>query len=99
MRREKGDKKLESKVCFLKDNKNINIFLKNFVLFLGDFIPVEEPEDPKKGKRHVREEDAEEGGTDEDEDRIDMVNVTGVKEREERREKFYSVQDSKFLHK
>lgn len=57
----------------------------------GDFIPVEETkESTKKGKRLVRE-DGDEDGSDEEE-RVDMNAITGAKEREERREKFYSVQ-------
>lgn len=73
----------------------------------GDFIPVEDPpeEQPSsnvsgsalsimikenKGSRLVRE-DGEDDGTDEEE-RVDMSAVTGVKELEDRREKFYSVQ-------
>jgi GC-rich sequence DNA-binding factor len=44
-------------------------------------------EEPKKGKRNVRDEDCSD-----DEERIDMSAVTGYKEREERKEKFYSVQ-------
>lgn len=43
----------------------------------------------RKGKRNVREEDAE--GSSEEE-RVDMSAITGGKEREERRNQFYSVQ-------
>ncbi|XP_055641850.1 PAX3- and PAX7-binding protein 1 isoform X2 [Toxorhynchites rutilus septentrionalis] len=57
----------------------------------GDFIPVEEPKDDESKKRVVREDGAGDG-SDEDDDRIDMAAITGAKEREERREQFYSVQ-------
>lgn len=40
----------------------------------------------------MREEEVEGDGSDEEEQRVDMSGITGVKEREERREKFYSVQ-------
>jgi GC-rich sequence DNA-binding factor len=46
-------------------------------------------EEVKKGKRNVREEDEPSSG---EEERVDMSAITGVKELEERREKFYSVQ-------
>lgn len=59
--------------------------------FSGDFIPVEEPKEDKSKKRVVREDGAGDG-SDEDDDRIDMAAITGAKEREERREQFYSVQ-------
>lgn len=58
----------------------------------GEFIALEEEktdEQNRKGKRNVREEDVE--GSSEEE-RVDMSAITGVKEREERREQFYSVQ-------
>lgn len=60
-------------------------------LFLGEFIALEEKEqeDQKKGKRNIREEDEAEGSSGE-EQRVDMSAITGVKEREERREQFYS---------
>ncbi|XP_055544228.1 PAX3- and PAX7-binding protein 1 [Wyeomyia smithii] len=57
----------------------------------GDLIPVEEPKEDKSKKRVVREDGAGDG-SDEDDDRIDMAAITGAKEREERREQFYSVQ-------
>ncbi|XP_062698152.1 PAX3- and PAX7-binding protein 1 [Aedes albopictus] len=57
----------------------------------GDFIPVDEPKEDKSKKRVVREDGAGDG-SDEDDDRIDMAAITGAKEREERREQFYSVQ-------
>lgn len=57
---------------------------------LGEFIALEEKEEEqKKGKRNVREEDDPEGSSGE-EQRVDMSAITGVKEREERREQFYS---------
>uniref|UniRef100_A0A182SW39 GCF C-terminal domain-containing protein n=1 Tax=Anopheles maculatus TaxID=74869 RepID=A0A182SW39_9DIPT len=57
----------------------------------GEFIPVEEPKEEKSKKRTVQE-DGDGDGSDEDDDRIDMSAITGVKEREERREQFYAVQ-------
>lgn len=69
--------------------------LNDFFGILGEFIALEEKErdqeEQKKGKRNIREEDEAEGsGT--DEERVDMSAITGVKEREERREQFYSAQ-------
>lgn len=56
----------------------------------GEFIALEEKEeDQKKGKRNIREEDEADGSSGE-EQRVDMSAITGVKEREERREQFYS---------
>lgn len=51
----------------------------------------ETQEQVRKGGRNVREEDAE----DSDEERVDMSAITGVKEREERREQFYAVQSDR----
>uniref|UniRef100_A0A336M271 CSON010770 protein n=1 Tax=Culicoides sonorensis TaxID=179676 RepID=A0A336M271_CULSO len=49
----------------------------------GDFIPLEEkPEEVKKGKRVVRE-DGHGDGSDEDDDRVDMSGITGMKDLEE----------------
>uniref|UniRef100_T1P7K3 GC-rich sequence DNA-binding factor-like protein n=1 Tax=Musca domestica TaxID=7370 RepID=T1P7K3_MUSDO len=57
----------------------------------GDFIAVEEPKvDTKKGSRLAREDM--EGDNSDDEERMDMNAITGIKEREERREKFYAVE-------
>lgn len=60
-------------------------------LLLGEFIALEEKdqEELKKGKRNIREEDEADGSSGE-EQRVDMSAITGVKEREERREQFYS---------
>lgn len=60
---------------------------------LGDFVSLEEkkPVDNRKG-RLVREDvddDLSDG-----EERVNMSAITGVKEREERMEKFYSIQES-----
>lgn len=56
----------------------------------GEFISIEDnQEEIRKGKRNVREEDADGSSG---EERVDMSAITGVKEREERREQFYSVQ-------
>lgn len=58
----------------------------------GDFIPIEEkaPATNRSKGRLVRE-DGDDDGSD-DEQRVDMSAINGAKEREERREKFYSVQ-------
>lgn len=55
----------------------------------GDFVAIEEkPVDNRKG-RLIREEAEDDASEDE---RVDMSAITGSKELEERREKFYSVQ-------
>ncbi|XP_065355283.1 PAX3- and PAX7-binding protein 1 isoform X1 [Calliphora vicina] len=57
----------------------------------GDFITIEEPKvETKKGSRLAREDI--EGDNSDDEERVDMNAITGIKEREERREKFYAVE-------
>lgn len=58
---------------------------------LGEFIALEdkEQEDQKKGKRTIREEDEADNSSGE-EQRVDMSAITGAKEREDRREQFYS---------
>lgn len=57
---------------------------------LGDFVAIEEkPIDNRKG-RLIRD-DGDDDISD-DEERVDMSAITGAKEREERRQKFYSVQ-------
>lgn len=63
----------------------------NVFVSLGDFVSLEEkkPVDNRKG-RLVRD-DVDDDISD-DEERVDMSAITGAKEREERREKFYSVQ-------
>ncbi|XP_070493177.1 PAX3- and PAX7-binding protein 1 isoform X1 [Chironomus tepperi] len=63
----------------------------------GEFISIDDDQEQiRKGKRNVREEDVEGSGT--DEERVDMSAITGVKEREERREQFYSVQSDEHEH-
>ncbi|KAG5680373.1 hypothetical protein PVAND_009882 [Polypedilum vanderplanki] len=64
----------------------------------GDYIAINDDnkEDTRKGKRNVREEDAE--GSSGEEERVDMSGITGAKEREERREQFYSVQSDNSEH-
>lgn len=58
---------------------------------LGDFVAVEEPKvEATKGSRLAREDM--EGDNSDDEERVDMNAITGAKEREERREKFYAVE-------
>lgn len=61
--------------------------------FIGDFVAIEEkkPVDNKKG-RLIREEADDDDDDASDDERVDMSAITGVKELEERREKFYSVQ-------
>lgn len=60
----------------------------------GDFIPVEEkpPAAAAKGgkSRLVREDGDDDDGS--DEERVDMSAINGSREREERREQFYAVQ-------
>lgn len=56
---------------------------------LGDFVAIDEPKADNKKGRLVRE-DAEDDGS--DEERVDMSAITGAKEREERREKFYAAE-------
>lgn len=58
--------------------------------FLGDYVAIEEkkPADNKKG-RLIREEAEDDGSEDE---RVDMSDIKGTKELEERRERFYSAQ-------
>lgn len=54
--------------------------------FSGDFVPVEDKEEKKPMRGKEDDDDNSE------EERIDMNGITGAKEREERREQFYSVQ-------
>lgn len=61
---------------------------------VGDFIPIEEKKIEKKGNRLVRDDPDD---CSDDEERIDMSAITGVKEREERKEKFYSAQQECML--
>lgn len=64
-------------------------FIKFTMCFTGDYVAIEEkPVDNRKG-RLIREEAEDDASDDE---RVDMSAITGAKEREERREKFYSVQ-------
>lgn len=51
----------------------------------------ESEEQARQGRRNIREEDAE----DSEEERVDMSAITGAKDREERREQFYSVQSNR----
>lgn len=68
---------------------NFNITSMNNSLS-GDYVAIEEnkPVDNRKG-RLIREENEDDASEDE---RVDMSAITGQKELEERREKFYSVQ-------
>lgn len=60
------------------------------LIFTGDFIEIEEKKPSKPSNSClVREEDDDDQS---DEERVDMNDITGAKEREERREKFYSMQ-------
>lgn len=56
---------------------------------LGDFIAIEEPKVDNKKGRLIREEAEDDASEDE---RVDMSAITGSKEYEERREKFYAVE-------
>ncbi|XP_017083503.1 LOW QUALITY PROTEIN: PAX3- and PAX7-binding protein 1 [Drosophila eugracilis] len=58
----------------------------------GDYIPVEEPKEPPKLSTRLPCEDVE-GDQSDDEERMDMNDITGRKEREERREQFYAVEN------
>lgn len=72
------------------------IILLIYRLISGDYVPVEEtkPVDNRKGR--LMREEAEDDAS--DEERVDMSAITGQKELEERREKFYSVQGQGNLH-
>ncbi|XP_062122048.1 PAX3- and PAX7-binding protein 1 isoform X1 [Drosophila sulfurigaster albostrigata] len=58
----------------------------------GDYIPIEEPKEPPKLSSRLPREDVE-GDQSDDEERMDMNDITGRKEREERREQFYAVEN------
>ncbi|KAH8420794.1 hypothetical protein KR222_005393 [Zaprionus bogoriensis] len=58
----------------------------------SDFIPIEEPKEPPKLSTRLQREDVE-GDQSDDEERMDMNDITGRKEREERREQFYAVEN------
>ncbi|KAH8265209.1 hypothetical protein KR038_001439 [Drosophila bunnanda] len=58
----------------------------------GDYIPIEEPKEPSKLSTRLPCEDVE-GDQSDDEERMDMNDITGRKEREERREQFYAVEN------
>ncbi|EDV91346.1 PAX3- and PAX7-binding protein 1 isoform X1 [Drosophila grimshawi] len=58
----------------------------------GDYIPVEEPKEMPKLSTRLAREDVE-GDQSDDEERVDMSDITGRKEREERREQFYAVEN------
>lgn len=60
-------------------------------IFSGDFIEIEEKKPVNNKKGRLIREDADDDNSD-DEERVDMSAITGVKERQERREQFYSVQ-------
>lgn len=83
------------------ENNTVQLHSTHHSFATGDFVPIEEkPVNNRKG-RLVRE-DGDDDGSD-DEQRVDMSAINGAKEREERREKFYSVQQecknpAKFLY-
>ncbi|KAH8335439.1 hypothetical protein KR074_002077 [Drosophila pseudoananassae] len=58
----------------------------------GDFVPLEEPKEQPKLSTRLPCEDVE-GDQSDDEERMDMNDITGRKEREERREQFYAVEN------
>ncbi|XP_017141081.1 PAX3- and PAX7-binding protein 1 isoform X2 [Drosophila miranda] len=58
----------------------------------GDYIPIEENKEPPKLSTRLPNEDVE-GDQSDDEERVDMSDITGRKEREERREQFYAVEN------
>lgn len=53
---------------------------------------MEEPKEPPKLSTRLQREDVE-GDQSDDEERMDMSDITGRKEREERREQFYAVEN------
>ncbi|TDG39651.1 hypothetical protein AWZ03_013924 [Drosophila navojoa] len=57
-----------------------------------DYIPIEEPKETPKLSTRLPREDVE-GDQSDDEERMDMNDITGLKEREERREQFYAVEN------
>lgn len=57
-----------------------------------DYIPIEEPKETPKLSTRLPREDVE-GDQSDDEERMDMNDITGRKEREERREQFYAVEN------
>lgn len=59
------------------------------LFFAGDMIPLEE-KPVSKSKGRLMREDGEDDVS--DEERVDMSAISGAREREERREKFYAVQ-------
>lgn len=68
----------------------------NLFIFSGDFVPIEENKQADNRKGRLIREEAEDDAS--DDERVDMSAITGQKELEERREKFYSVQGhGKFL--
>lgn len=95
MLQENVDKRQEKKVGDSRENTFFYYFFNKIINFIGDFIPVEEPPVNNRKSRLVRE-DGDDDGSD-DEQRVDMSAINGAKEREERREKFYSVQQECML--
>lgn len=61
--------------------------------FAGDYVPIEDKEENKSSRGNMKKADHDDDEHSEEEERIDMNAITGVKEREERREQFYSVQN------
>lgn len=89
MRRGNGVRKHAKKVKHLVDifeNNDNNLVM----MCLGDFIPIEEKPPVSKNKGRLMREDGDDDVS--DEERVDMSAINGSREREERREKFYSVQ-------
>lgn len=61
----------------------------------GDFIELEEKKAVNNKKGRLVREDGDDDDQSDEEERVDMAAITGAKEREERREQFYSVQQER----
>lgn len=105
--RKSRQKARELGLCWglLSHKKQENIILYNFfsvfvffcfVLFcIGDFIALEEQqqENASSNKGRFTQDTGDDDDISDDDRRVDMSAITGSKEREERREQFYSVQN------
>lgn len=60
-------------------------------------MPLEEKSKDSKSSKDVGRNSKDDDGSDEDEERVDMSAITGMKDLEERREQFYQAQQCKPL--
>lgn len=64
---------------------------------LGDFAPLEEPEEEpstsKANTNRITIDDGDDDDVSDDDRRVDMADITGTKEKEERREQFYAAEN------